>query len=52
MIRCISEDGSDLIFRVKQSKKIGLVTIYHTTWLNIPEDLIHNSTIVRMSDLN
>jgi len=39
MVGGISEDSSALIFRVKQSKKIGLVTIYHTTWLNIPEDL-------------
>jgi len=38
MVRGISEDGSTLIFRVKQSKKTGLITIYHTTWLYIPED--------------
>jgi hypothetical protein len=38
MFRDISEDGSALIVRVKQFKKTGLLTVYHTTWLNIPED--------------
>jgi len=38
MVRGISEDGSGLIFRVKQSKKTGMVTIYHTTWRYVPED--------------
>jgi hypothetical protein len=51
MVRGISEDGSALIFRVKQSKMTGLVTTTQHG-LTFLKTLIHSNTVVRTSDLN